>query len=631
MNRFLGFMNALLLATLIVTLVVMGGGVEQKTFVLGAAVSFVPIVFTMLACEPAARFLRTAIATNVLLIAVYIVGTRSAAPAPPSPFILPFVINIIGLTVIGFRVRRARREAAYGAVDGVATPVEESVPAPEDPDANYFVRHWRGELSLPMSYWINGWGATLLLSALIFVANKVLDDVSLRAAAAAAIGLNALLLLATCWSSVGTWRSAGYHVARGGASGWAVTVQVLVVLGAIGTVTNFFLYVLPQMKEHTLIALDRDPMGHIAATPGRDGHSIMLSGAVGAGSAGRFEDALDGAPGVTTIMLESGGGRIEEAVRIARMIRERKLNTYVESHCESACTLILLAGTDRAATTRAQIGFHRASSVGSNPQLDAAVTEEMIEKYRQAGLSDDFLARIRETSATDMWYPTGDELLAARVVNRVSFGGEVARVAKYDSRAYLAFQYAGDPIMAAINDHFGGAVDAAAASAWELYQSGASEAAMWAAARRVILSYYGRLLRTADDASLRTYLQIRLDQLRAARELSEEACALVANSGLDVGQVLPRELYMRELTWVQQAIAKSDRPPVPAVNRQEYAQIVRRLAERLPPDAPAIVKNPAAHADRPGLLCSGTLQFYEAVRALPQGERAIVLRGLFQT
>lgn len=631
MNRFLGFMNALLLAGLIVALVVTGGGVEQKAFVLGAAVSFVPIVFTMLACEPAARFLRTAIATNVLLIVVSIIGARSASAGAHNVFILPFTINIIGLTVIWFRVRRARREA-YEAAGGVEAPVEVSLFEPEDPNANYFVRHWRGELSLPVSYWLNGWGTTLLLTALIYVANKVLDDVSLRAAASAAIGLNTLLLLATCWSSVGTWRSAGYHVSRGGAGGWAVTVQFLVVIGAIGTVTNFFLYVLPQMKEHTLIALDRDPMGHIDATLSRDGRSIMLSGAVGSGSVGRLEAALDRAPEVTTVMLESGGGRIEEAVRIARLIRERKLNTYVESHCESACTLILLAGTDRAATTQARIGFHRASSVGKNPELDAAVTEEMIHEYREAGLSDDFLARIRETSADDMWYPTRDELLAAHVVSRVSVGGEVARVVKYDSQAYLAFHYAGDPIVAAINDHFRGAADAAAASAWELYQGGASDAAMWAAARKVILGYYDKLLRTADDASLRAYMQIRLDQLRAARDVSEEACALLAGSSLDIATVLPRDLYMRELTWVQQAIADSGRPLVPAVSRQKFAEIMQRLAERLPPEAAEVARNPATHAKRPDhLLCSGTLEFYQAVRALPQGERTIILRGLFQT
>jgi hypothetical protein len=41
------------------------------------------------------------------------------------------------------------------------------------------------------------------------------------------------------------------------------------------------------------------------------------------------------------------------------------------------------------------------------------------------------------------------------------------------------------------------------------------------------------------------------------------------------------------------------------------------------------LKNPAAHADEPQLLCQSTLELYEAVRALPVGERTVAVRGLF--
>ena len=56
---------------------------------------------------------------------------------------------------------------------------------------------------------------------------------------------------------------------------------------------------------------------------------------------------------------------------------------------------------------------------------------------------------------------------------------------------------------------------------------------------------------------------------------------------------------------------------------------MERLAARFSSEVAAVMKNPAAHADEPQLLCQSTLQLYEAVRALPVGERNIAVRGLF--
>lgn len=623
MNRFLGFMNALLFAVFLVMLVASGGGIEQQQMIVGTIVAFIPMTLTMFAVEAKARLLRTAIVANVLVIVLYVLGSREMSRDWQAHVVLlPFAVNIIGLTVIWSRLRRQRLEAP---------PEETEEPyEPEDPATNYFVRHWRGQLSLPVSYWVNGWGATAVCVGLMLLAGKYLENISVRGKSTAILGLTALLLLTAVWSAVGAWSSAGHHVSRGGARIWAVAVQVLTVLGIFVTATNFFLYQLPQMREHWLLASGRDPLGQIDIQLSRDGRAIVLSGVLGSGSANKVRAQLEQTPDVTSVVLESGGGRMAEAVDIARLVRERKLNTYVETHCESACTLIFLAGEDRAGTPHAQIGFHRAFFPGMDPKLDAAMTEKMLKQYREAGLSQAFLARVRTTQSTDMWYPTRDELLEAHVVNRVSAGGETVQARKYESQAYLAFEYAGDPIVAAINDHFPGAANAAAAAAWGPHQRGANDAVMWAEARKVILGYYSKLMRTADDASVRSYLQIRLDQLRAARTVSVETCALQANSSLDIAQTLPRELYERELTWVREGIARVNRQPMPAVDEQQYAQVVGRLAARLSPEVAAIVKNPAAHADQPQLLCQATLQFYEAVRALPLGERNIAVRGLFR-
>jgi hypothetical protein len=630
MNKFVGFMNIVLLTLILLGLGVGSVMLEERSTLIGMVAMLVPLTLTMFAMEPEARFLYAALFANGLVVGLVFAGAaRTGVPPAVLVFFIPFFINLAALVRVWFRVREERRTAVpyqdQNDSDAVATG-----PIYDDPAENYFLRHWRGQLTLPVSYWVNNWGVTVLCWGLIFAAGKLLDDVSLRAQSATVLGLHVLLLILALWCAVGVWRSAKYHPARGGARVWAAAAQFLVVLGAVGTMSNFFVYNLPQMKEHWLIARNLDPLGQVETQLTRDRKGLVLSGTLGAGSADKIRAVLDEELDVHTLVLETPGGRVGEASLIAKLVRARKLKTYVENNCESACTVILLAGTDRAVTSNARIGFHRASFPGMSPALDKAMTDDLIKQYREAGLPEDFLKRVRATEAEDMWYPTRDELLAARAIDRVSSGGEINRVSKYDNKVYLEFTYAGDPIMGLINDNFRGAVQAAAAAAWKEREQGASDAVMWAAARKVILGYYQTLLGKVDEPGLRSYLQIRLDQLRAARTVSDDACAKQAASSLNIAEALSSDLYERELTWVRTSINQMNQPSVPPANAAAFEQLMQRLEDRLGSDIVKMARNPAAHADAPEQLCEASMRFYETVRSLPMSERILAARGLFQ-
>src|SRR5262249_41961857 len=76
---------------------------------------------------------------------------------------------------------------------------------------NYFVRHWRGELSLPVSYWVNNLVAAFFVYAVViaftlfFKDNK---DIGSGTIAAALIALGCIILAVSAWQMVGVWRSA---------------------------------------------------------------------------------------------------------------------------------------------------------------------------------------------------------------------------------------------------------------------------------------------------------------------------------------------------------------------------------------------------------------------------------------
>jgi len=365
MNKFVGYMNILLLTLILLGLGVGSVSFEQRELLLGMVMMLVPLTLTMFAMEPEPRCLHAALIANAVVICSVVWGVGV------TPALIPFLINMAALVRVWIRVKdREDEQYRYGSEQPVAATAIEY----DDPAENYFVRHWRGQLTLPVSYWVNNWGVTALCWGLLIAAGKVLDEFPLRMQSATVLAAHGVLLIAGCWCAVGVWRSAKYHAARGGARVWAGVAQFLVVLGAFGTVSNFFLYNLPQIQEHWLIARDLDPLGRIEAQPTRDRQGLVLSGNLGAGSADKIRAVLDQEPDIQTLVLETPGGRVGEAALIAKLVRERKLKTYVENHCESACTVILLAGMDRAVTANARIGFHRASFPGMSPAQDESMT-----------------------------------------------------------------------------------------------------------------------------------------------------------------------------------------------------------------------------------------------------------------
>ena len=237
------------------------------------------------------------------------------------------------------------------------------------------------------------------------------NETSLRAGAALSL-LGVLLLgLLNVWSAVGVLRSASNHPERGGRLLWAVVAFLLVASSLIGV---FF----QLTRKHSLdgyadlvrIALGPDPVPTLKVTVSPDGLSVLLSGPMGSGSADQFKRVMEGAWQATTVRLDSPGGRVFEGLALAREVSRRRLDTYAEGECSSACTLVLLAGHERFVTRDPHVGFHRASQPG--PQgSDRAASRHLARIYREAGVNDRFIAAIMATPSTSIWYPTLEQLL----------------------------------------------------------------------------------------------------------------------------------------------------------------------------------------------------------------------------
>lgn len=523
--------------------------------------------------------------------------------------------------------------AAMPPAPVVRTAASTSAPTPIKVP-NYLVRHWRGDLSLPVAYWINGSLIGVLMVMVAALLTELLEAVSLQKASIGAILLYLLIIVVTVWSLVGIWRSTLQHPSRGGSRGWATTAQVMLIIGGLSFAGTFTSNILPQLKVLTLIATGNDPMGRIEATFSTDGRTLILKGAFGEGSTDVVRNLLEAAPGVQAVMLESLGGRLQEAEDVAALVAAYELDTYVEANCESACTFVFLAGIDRAATPNARIGFHRPWFPGMDAIGEAQMLADMQSRYRSVGISQPFLAQIAATPAEDMWYPTEAELISNGVITRLSTGGEVASTALNlvwgadDDDIVRALRET--PLFTAYARHFPSILHQAAAAAGRVQVAGGTDAEVMTAARSVISDHADVLLLAANTEQLRTFVALSIDQLSAARSISDEACGLLIAGALDITKVFPPQLLQRELDWTLSVLAGSLTPQSPVSEVQATAAIEPLLAA-LDPQYIMVAADLEAYADDPGLQCDASIHFYDAVMALSERNQSITLRAMFQS
>jgi len=113
---------------------------------------------------------------------------------------------------------------------------------------------------------------------------------------------------------------------------------------------------------------------------------------------------------LNAVQLDSVGGNNSVAIEIGKIIREKKLNTYVadDSRCESACVFILIGGVQRYAFGK--IGVHRTTysrdiTDDSIVQNDINESTQLITNYiKSMGVSSLLDDAINNTESWRMRY-----------------------------------------------------------------------------------------------------------------------------------------------------------------------------------------------------------------------------------
>jgi len=508
----------------------------------------------------------------------------------------------------------------------------------------YIARHWRGELTLPVSFWVNN----VLLSFPVGMSIGALaawitvKGDYLRGGSIAILVGWPLLVFFSVWCIVGAWRAATAHADSGGSSFWATVAKLALFLSGLSTGASTLWDFVPNVGSYLRMARGIDPIGNVQATLSADGRRLRLEGPLGMGDSARVRALAAKATGLRIVELDSPGGRLKEGEQIAQLVRGAAWQTRTTGACESACTLIHMAGQRRQLLPGAKLGFHRASSGSLNPVLDNLANRELTRIYREAGLPENFIERTLATPASRIWHPSRDELVSAGLV---SVGERPLDIELPDSAKAPASEYA-DAMTAsdtwlAVEKRFPGAMQAAAKRMAEARAAGLAGDEVQVQGQQVIERHLPALLAAAGPELRESYLALLAAQMGSVRGGGSSAApaggaasapsACIGVLAIDAGarHALSAELVQREAAWL---IAAATAEPTREIGGRagsavEQEVLRRRLGER----SPALL----AQAWQPGALqrpardCDKTLELMRAVAALPAAERRLATRMMF--
>lgn len=570
-------------------------------------------------------------------------ATRAVEPiiAPATAADAPSSLSRAEIELEEEIVSSVRRQYASASTDAPSPPAKRR-------RQNFVARHWRGELSLPVSYWLINVAANV--ASLVAVTSLALtfrpsDGYEPVAILAVFVATWFALLIILVWQVVGLWRSAErrageLHSIRASAF-WPRAAQVMAVLGLLQFGASFNSTGLPQLNELSRIVFQNDPdIPDASLQIADDARTLILDGGIKYGLAREVKTLLDAAPSITGLLLRSPGGRIAEAVKVFDLVRARGLDTFVSDECSSACTLVFVAGRNRILANGGRLGFHGSYFPGATEEDLATANEDWARTYRSAGLSIDFVRQALSVPPESIWYPQDAELRAAGVT--IGALSDVANAPPGFTPSATLESVRQDLLgSGSIYQALDAYVPASAAEVYRValdYSLGSlTEAELRSEAGRIIADAVRLRIVAADDATLIDFASLAAAQYAELMVQDPSVCFSYAAYAQPTSIVdyLPDDLIARELALNERIIRGSGAPPQagdPRDLEQGWDNLSLALNRTLTPDQFATFTKdvaeitPAEH----GTYCLASVAFMEEIARLPLWQAGAIVRSLYE-
>lgn len=507
---------------------------------------------------------------------------------------------------------------------------------------NYIARHWRGELSLPVSYWINGFLGNIIAVFVIAGINAGTDIKNVFRPELALLSIILIWFTALSifvWQIVGVWRSAKYYKRTNHTRSWGGVAQFVMVIALFRSIASFGQTGVPQIIEYYKIFAGDEEVGKYAFRVLRDGQELEFSGGITFGAAKEFERFINAMGAVKLVHLSSLGGRISEAQRIGDIIKKNGLNTYVSNGCMSACTIIFLSGRERFIHTNSRIGFHQPDFPGmTDEDRRNAVTREE-KRLQELGVSAAFARKANLASPDTMWFPTSSELLSERVATKLVNSSDFA-MSGLDPVSLKKEQLNETLSNIEIYESIRTSDPRRYAKILELFengiQRGRSVSDLKGEIAPLVVELFNKSLPYTSDENLLSFARFAIKLLSVYNSDNPSACYFYANPKKVTSDILVafgnkyKELATEELQLESKIIKGYSGKSISVPNRQSVAtslgSVVLSLQNRNIDLGPLNEDN--VKPDKYYSYCTGLIALYEETLKLPKKEAVALMRYL---
>lgn len=392
----------------------------------------------------------------------------------------------------------------------------------------------------------------------------------------------------------------------------------------------------PYLKEFWKIVTGNDPLGTYQLTVLREGAELELSGPITFGATDAVKALFKTHPDIKILHLNSAGGRIAEARRLAAFIEARGLITYTATGCASASVLPFAAGRERLIGPDAALGFHQYTFPGMD-QEDFEVEYDKDKKFLAArGIAPEFIDKIFEAPSDQFWTPSHEELFAAGYVTRYPQENEVALSgAGPMDAASVEQEFLKIPLYAAVKECDPATYDQLTRAVRKAVKKGQSLDEMRSATLPLIQKVQASRLARASDTALLQFTKLLVEQMGILNKVDPLLGYGFAYGthppGTDLSHYFSDQINERELEVGAEIIRSFDttRPiPSEAEVQWEMERLFTGLAGTYSDKAALITQNTHKEQDREDValvLCA----MYSRILKLPPKRAVPVLRHVF--
>jgi hypothetical protein len=285
----------------------------------------------------------------------------------------------------------------------------------------YMIKHWRGELTLRQSFWVN----LVLPHALLWLPIGLeIENIALvirpDLAAVLFLGLVVFVLTLLVWQAVGVARAAQTFKRRTHRKTIALTAQIFALAMLVVHLPILFLVPFRYLIGMGMVffGLTDGPFAKPKLYVYKETNSVILDGPLALGISRDLQRILEMNPELNNIILSGPGGSAYEAKAVYKLIKKRSLNTISLDECSSACAIAFLGGVERVLSEGSRLGFHSVGGYSWDAsKSDISIQQQAIKHLFQAqNIEKGFIETALGIPPDELWYPSYIELKEAGVV-----------------------------------------------------------------------------------------------------------------------------------------------------------------------------------------------------------------------